>query len=116
MNSVISLQTIEKLFRGITDREGRLIVPYYVLNKFDAALPLHLDVREVFRRKLGARLLQFTIRQSPAVSEALAEGMTVMDYAPSDPVARDYMDVASWLREHSPLAKTERSGLRWGEK
>src|SRR5205807_9181373 len=48
MNSVISLQTIEKLFRGITDREGRLIVPYYVLNKFDAALPLHLDVREVF--------------------------------------------------------------------
>src|SRR5205807_1445838 len=84
--------------------------------QLDAALPLHLDVREVFRRKLGARLLQFTIRQSPAVSEALAEGMTVMDYAPSDPVARDYMDVASWLREHSPLAKTERSGLRWGEK
>jgi cellulose synthase operon protein YhjQ len=116
MNSVISVQAVETLFRGIMDSEGRPMVPYYVLNQFDAALPLHLDVREVFRRKLGRRLLQFTIRQSSAVSEALAEGMTVMDYASSDPVARDYMDLASWLRSFSPLAKAEAPGMRWGER
>ncbi len=55
--------------------------PFYLLNGFDASLPLHLDVREVLRGKLGERLLPFAVRRSPAVSEALAEGMTVIDYA-----------------------------------
>ncbi len=71
----------------------------YVLNQFDASLPLHLDVREVLRRQLGDRLLPFVIRRSPAVSEALAEGMTVVDYAPEAPVAEDYMNIAGWLRD-----------------
>ena len=59
-----------------------------VLNQFDASLPLHLDVREVLRRQLGDRLLPFVIRRAPAVSEALAEGMTVVDYAPESPCVR----------------------------
>jgi cellulose synthase operon protein YhjQ len=116
MNSVISLQAVERLFRGITDSEGRPLLPHYVLNQFDAALPLHLDVREVFRRKLGDRLLRFAIRRSPAVSEALAEGMTVVDYAPAAPVSQDYLDVASWLRSISPPATAEFRSLRWGER
>ena len=82
MNSVISLQTVERFFHGLSDAEGRAIQPYYVLNQFDASLPLHLDVREVLRRQLGDRLLPHVIRRSPVVSEALAEGMTVVDYAP----------------------------------
>ena len=102
MNSVISLQTVERLFAAITDSQGRPILPYYVLNQFDASLPLHLDVREVFRRQLGDRLLPFAIRRSPAVSEALAEGMTVLDYAPDAPVSQDYLDVASWLVQAFP--------------
>jgi cellulose biosynthesis protein BcsQ len=90
--------------QGIVDSEGRPLLPYYVLNQFDASLPLHLDVREVLRRQLGDRLLRFAIRRSPAVSEALAEGMTVVDYAPDAPVSQDYIDVASWLRSvSSPL-------------
>jgi cellulose synthase operon protein YhjQ len=116
MNSVISLQAVERLFRSIVDSEGRALLPFYVLNQFDAALPLHLDVREVFRRKLGDRLLRVAIRHSPAVSEALAEGMTVVDYAPASPVSQDYLDVASWLRSISPPATAEFRGLRWGER
>ena len=53
MNSVISLQAVERLFRGIVDSDGRPVLPFYLLNHFDATLPLHLDVREVLRRSLG---------------------------------------------------------------
>ena len=115
MNSVISMQAIERTFRGITDTEGRPLLPYYVLNQFDASLPLHLDVREVFRRQLGDRLLRFAIRRSQCVSEALAEGMTVLDYAPVAPVSQDYRDVALWLRSVSPPAIVESRSVRWGE-
>ena len=104
MNSVISLQAVERVFRGIVDSDGHPMLPYYVLNQFDVTLPLHLDVREVLRRQLGDRLLRFVIRRSPAVSEALAEGMTVVDYEPDAPVSQDYKDVAAWVRSVSPAA------------
>ena len=116
MSSVISLQAVERLFRGITDSEGRHLLPFYVLNQFDASLALHLDVREVFRRQLGDRLLRYAIRRSPAVSEALAEGMTVLEYAPDAPVSQDFLDVASWLRSVSPPATAEFASVRWGER
>jgi cellulose synthase operon protein YhjQ len=115
MNSVISVQAVERLFRGMTDNEGRAVLPFYVLNQFDASQALHLDVREVFRRQLGDRLLRFAIRRSQCVSEALAEGMTVLDYAPDAPVSQDYRDVALWLRSVSPPAMVESRGVRWGE-
>jgi cellulose biosynthesis protein BcsQ len=96
------------------DSDGRSLLPYYVLNQFDVSLPLHLDVREVLRRQLGDRLLRFVIRRSPAVSEALAEGMTVVDYEPDAPVSQDYMDVAAWLRSVSPPATVGTADLQWG--
>jgi len=114
MNSVISLQAVERVFRGIVDSDGRSLMPYYVLNQFDVSLPLHLDVREVLRRQLGDRLLRFVIRRSPAVSEALAEGMTVVDYEPDALVSRDYMDVAAWLRSVSPPATAGIASLQRG--
>jgi cellulose biosynthesis protein BcsQ len=107
MNSVLSLQAVEKLFRNITDSNGLPLRPFYVLNQFDTTVALHLDVREVLRRQLGDRLLRTAIRRSQAVSEALAQGMTVVDYAPATPVAQDYLDVATWLRSVSPPATAE---------
>lgn len=115
MNSVMSLHAVERVFQSIADRDGRPMLPYYVLNQFDTSLPLHLDVREVLRRKLGERLLRFVIRRSQAVSEALAEGMTVVDYAPDAPVSQDYMDVATWLRSVSPPAKAEFREQQWSQ-
>ena len=114
MNSVISLQAVERMFRSIVDSDGRPLLPYYVLNQFDVSLPLHLDVREVLRRLLGDRLLRFVIRRSPAVSEALAEGMTVVDYEPDAPVSQDYMDMAAWLRSISPPATAGTANLQRG--
>jgi cellulose biosynthesis protein BcsQ len=110
MNAVISLQFVEKTFHGISDGDGHPLQPFYVLNQFDASLPLHLDVREVLRRQLGDRLLPFVIRRAPSISEALAEGMTIFDYAPDTPVASDYLNVATWLRSIAGFRK-----VRWSE-
>jgi cellulose synthase operon protein YhjQ len=116
MNSVISLQGVEKFFAGMVDGDGRPVSPFYLLNQFDASLPLHLDVREVMRQQLGERLLPFAIRRSPGMSEALAEGMTVMDYAPESAVAADYMNLVSWLRAQSAPAATGFRNARWSER
>jgi cellulose synthase operon protein YhjQ len=116
MNSVISLQTVERYFEGAVDSDGRPILPHYVLNQFDASLPLHLDVREVLRRQLGERLLPFVVRRAPAVSEALAEGMTVVDYAPDAAIAEDYMNIAGWLKSLSPPATQGFRNIRWSER
>jgi cellulose synthase operon protein YhjQ len=115
MNSVISLHAVERFFQGIVDSDGRPVLPFYLLNQFDATLPLHLDVREVFRRQLGDRLLNFVIRRSPAVSEALAEGMTVIDYAPEAAVSKDYFNVSAWLRSVSPAAEAGLQSAGWVE-
>ncbi|MCU1319435.1 MAG: cellulose synthase operon protein YhjQ [Edaphobacter sp.] len=116
MNSVISLQAVERFFHGVIDGDGRPIQPYYLLNQFDASLPLHLDVREVLRRQLGDRLLPFVIRRAPAVSEALAEGMTVVDYAPESPISEDYLNVATWLRTIAAPATAGYRNVRWSER
>jgi cellulose synthase operon protein YhjQ len=119
MNSVVSVGAIEAFFRhngaGINPG-GKPVMPYYILNQFDYSLPLHLDVREILREQIGDRLLPFALRRSSAVSEALAEGMTVMDYAPNNPVAEDYGTLAGWVRSLSAPAAVGYRGVRWSER
>jgi cellulose synthase operon protein YhjQ len=116
MNSVISLQSLERYFNGAVDADGQPILPYYVLNQFDASQALHLDVREVLKRRLGDRLLPYVIRRSPAVSEALAEGMTVVDYQPEGAASEDYLNIAKWLHGISAPAINGTRTTRWSER
>ena len=116
MNSVISLHAVERSFSGLKDADGKALEPIYLLNQFDASLPLHLDVREVLKQQLGDRLLPFVIRRAASVSEALAEGMTIVDYDAESEVARDYMGVANWLRNASAPAAVGLRNLRWSER
>jgi cellulose synthase operon protein YhjQ len=106
-NSIITMQAIERLFNGIVDSDGQPLRPCYLLNQFDVSNALHLEVRESLRRWLRERLLPFSIRRSPTINEALAEGMTVLDYIPDAAVAHDYLEVAAWLRSVSPPADGE---------
>jgi len=118
MNAVLGLQAIERYFQGVLDHNGNQILPYYLINQFDASLPLHLDVRTVLRKQLGDRLLTFVIRRSSSVSEALAEGTTVVDYQPQGTAAEDYRDLAHWLRQSAPpatLAPAPRN-IQWRER
>ncbi len=115
MNSILTTQSIESIFGEIRDAENQPVRPYYVLNQFDSALPLHLDVREALRKALGDRLLPVTISRAPAVSEALAEGMTVIDYAPGSPIVDDYMRLANWIRGLAAPGIADVRGSRWRE-
>jgi Mrp family chromosome partitioning ATPase len=53
------------------------------------------------RQQLGTRLLPFCIRRSDVVAEALAAGMTVLDYAPKSVPAEDFLRLATWARQVS---------------
>ena len=116
MNSVVSVSSIDSFFQHNGNPATKPSLPHYVLNQFDPSLPLHLDIREVLREQLGDRLLPFAIRRAPAVSEALAEGMTVMDYAPNSTVAEDFGSLAGWVKSQSAPASTTYRGVRWSER
>jgi len=116
MNSVVSVSSIDAFFQHNSSQPGKPIQPYYILNQFDATLPLNLDVREVLRGQLGERLLPFVLRRAPAMSEALAEGMTVMDYAPTSTLAEDFNQLAGWVKSQSSAASTTYRGVRWSER
>jgi cellulose synthase operon protein YhjQ len=116
MCSVVSVSSIDAFFEHNNGAAGVPVLPHYVLNQFDPSLPLHLDVREVLREQLGDRLLPFALRHTPAVSEALAEGMTVMDYAPNSAVTEDYASLAGWVKSLSAPASTSFRGVRWSER
>lgn len=115
MSSVVSVSSIDSFFAYHHNGAGKPALPYYVLNQFDASLPLHLDVREVLREQLGGRLLPFALRRASAMSEALAEGMTVMDYAPSSTLAEDFNTLAGWVRSLAAPASVD-PGVRWSER
>ncbi|MGB9432742.1 MAG: cellulose synthase operon protein YhjQ/BcsQ [Candidatus Acidiferrum sp.] len=81
--------------------------PYYVLNKFDSTLALHRDIQVLLKSSLGNRLLPILIHSSDAVPEALARGMTVIDYCPEAGVAQDFLQLAEWVRTVTPGIETE---------
>ena len=112
---MVSVNAIENVFSSPEGAARQNIKPIYLLNQFDASLPLHVDVREILQEQLGDRLLPFVVRQSPAVSEALAEGMTVVDYAPGSSAAEDYIRLADWFRSVAAPAEDYR-GVRWSER
>ncbi len=116
MSSVVSVGSIDAFFQHNLSGSGQEVHPFYVLNRFDPSLPLHLDVREVLREQLGDRLLPFVLRRDPAVSEALAEGMTVVDYAPNSTVAEDFGVLAGWVKSLAAPASSGYRGVRWSER
>ena len=116
MASVVSLQSLETFFKDQEGLSGHPLRAWYVLNQFDPSMPLQLDVREVLRQQLGERLLPFAIHRSTAVSEALAEGMTVIDYAPNSPAAEDIMNLVTWIRNLTVSVTANQRGTRWSER
>ena len=116
MASVVTLQALEGFFRKQEGQGGKPVQAWYILNQLDPSSQLQLDVCEVLRQQLGDRLLPFAVHRSPAVSEALAEGMTVIDYAPQSPVAEDILALVTWIRNTSVAVGGGHRGVRWSER
>ena len=115
MNSMASLPSIEATLDRVAPQSGEIKV-FYLLNQFDIASTLHRDLREMLQVRLGDRLLPFVLRSSSSVSEALAEGMTVIDYVPELPIAEDYRRLADWLVRTSAPANFSSRASRWQER
>ena len=115
VNSVVTASAIDSFFQRQGGASGIQSTVFYVLNQFDSSLPLHLDVRGMLQERLGDRLLPFTLEHSPAVNEALAEGMTVIDYAPDAQITANFTNLAKWLETVLAPAKSNSSG-RWSER
>jgi len=92
---------VGKLTRFFKDHHERPDSPYFLINKFDSARALHQEMRTRLHEQLGARLLPLVIRRSDEIQDALAAGMTVVDYAPGTCVAQDFEHLADWIRAHS---------------
>ena len=116
MASVVTLQALEGFFRNQESVSGKPLEAWYVLSQFDPSSPLELDVREVLRQQLGERLLPIAVHRAAAVSEALADGMTVIDYAPNSPASEDVMSLASWVRNTAVAAGGGHRAMRWSER
>lgn len=116
VNSVLAADSIDSFFQRDAAAPGAPTAVHYVLNQFDTSLPLHQEVRKVLHERLGDRLLPFALQRTPAVSEALAEGMTVMDYAPESPLTDDFADLAKWLGEVMAPVNMQSRGARWSER
>lgn len=115
VRSVITANSIDSFFHQRENAQGVEAKVYYVLNQFDRSLPLHLEVGKALHAVLGERLLPFALERSPDVSEALADGMTVVDYAPGSALVEDYIGLAEWVQQVMAPAQANPRGARWSE-
>ncbi len=116
MNSLLTLRALRRAFPLDSPSSLSEAHPWYLLTQFDSSQPLHLDIREMLEGELGEQLLPFVMRHSPAIAEALAQGMTVMDYAPSEGIAADLQHLAAWLRTQVEPAREGLEQARWSER
>jgi cellulose synthase operon protein YhjQ len=101
VNSVMALAPFRRLSEhairpGSPQKQPNV---YFLINKFDPTSAFHAEVRQNLRLQLGARLLPFCIRRNDVIAEALAAGMTVLDYAPNSAPAEDFLRLSAWARE-----------------
>jgi cellulose biosynthesis protein BcsQ len=115
LNSIMSIPRIEAYHREMLERGEETPLPVYVSNKFDAASARERNGRELIAREVGERLLPISIRRSPEVSEAIAQRMTVADYAAESAIAQEFQQLALWLKRAAPVAQQARSAGRWSE-
>jgi cellulose biosynthesis protein BcsQ len=95
VQSVATLAACEELFGAAGD--GQASRTLFVLNRFDEKRSLHREIRSHLEKALAERLAPVALRESEAVADALALGMTVIDHAPQSPLSQDFEQLVSWL-------------------
>jgi cellulose biosynthesis protein BcsQ len=95
------VRPILDIFHNLSLKTGSRIEPQFILTKFDHNVSLHTDLRKWLSDELKSLLLPIVIRRSDEVSEALAEGETIVDYAPNSGVSEDFHRLAEWVQTRS---------------
>ena len=97
MRGVKAAVRLSEQLDSYESEQGRRLAFYFVLNQFDRASRLQEEMRQHLMRRLGGRLAPVAIRWAEDVGAALAEGTTVLDYAPESPAAQDFESLGEWL-------------------
>jgi hypothetical protein len=97
MRGVKAAVRLSEQLDSYESEQGRRLAFYFVLNQFDRASRLQEEMRQHLMRRLGGRLAPVAIRWAEEVGAALAEGTTVLDYAPESPAAQDFESLGEWL-------------------
>jgi cellulose biosynthesis protein BcsQ len=84
-----SLAGTRKLVQSLENENGP-VRAICILNRFESTSALHQEVLGWYRESFSDVV---TIRHSHLLPEALAEGTTVMDWAPDAPVAIDFLNL-----------------------
>ena len=95
--SYATLNSVEGLLDYYCAGRVGFLGSYYVLNQFDAALPLNRDIQNVMKQGLGQRLAPYNIHRDEALSEALAFQQPVQQYAPYSQATEDLSLLSEWL-------------------
>lgn len=96
--SFATLASIEGLLQHYCSGRADFHGSYYVLNQFDAALPLNRDIRIAMQNMLGERMAPYCIHRDESLSEALAFQQPVRQYAPHSQASADVEQLAAWLQ------------------
>lgn len=106
VRSTLRVRPILDVFQNLSHKTGSHLEPVFLLTKFDHNVSLHNDLRKWLGDQLKSRLSPIVIRRSDEFSEALAEGETIVDYAPNSGAAEDFYRLAEWLQGHAQSLDT----------
>jgi cellulose biosynthesis protein BcsQ len=81
--------------------------PLLLLNQFDQSDPLHTEIRARLANRYPHRLIPIPIRRDRQVPAALAEGMTIIDYAPESSAAEDLIHLDQWFQSRQRQDSSE---------
>lgn len=70
---------------------------YFLMNRFDSAKVLHLDLWTLCKMKLSHRLLPFYLHEDQALAESLAAGFSLAEYAPRSQLVEDQQKLCNWI-------------------
>jgi cellulose biosynthesis protein BcsQ len=101
LRSVVRVRALLDRFQE-REKAGQNPAPHFLLNQFDSSAPLHRDLRASLAELLGERLLPFTLRRTDEAALSLAEGVTIVDYAPGSGLAEDFQRLADWINLWQP--------------
>lgn len=96
--SYATLNSIEGLLDYYCANRTDFYGSYYVLNQFDAGLPLNRDIQTVMQNTLGERLAPYAIHRDEALGEALAFQQPIREYAPHSQAFDDLKELSDWLK------------------
>jgi cellulose synthase operon protein YhjQ len=96
--SYATLNSIEGLLEYYCANRSDFYGSFYVLNQFDAGLPLNRDIHAVMQSTLEERLSPHTIHRDESLGEALAFQQPVREYAPHSQAYDDLKQLTGWLK------------------